>query len=53
MEALASVVKHLNSSTSAFFKAEITERALMVNMHLLPPFIFSVFPPLLPLCPPY
>lgn len=43
--ALASIVERLKSSSSVFFRAEITARALMWN---LPPFvlsIFSLFPP--------
>lgn len=41
--ALAAIVKCLKSSTSVFFSAEITEKALMWNMHVLPPFISSIF----------
>ena len=41
--ALASIVERLKFSVSVFFRAEITERALMWNMRLLPPFISSVF----------
>ena len=47
--ALASIVKCLKSSTSVFFSAEITERALMWN---LPPFFLFYFFALLPLAPP-
>lgn len=46
--ALASIVKCLKSSTSVFFRAEITKRALMWN---LPPFISSIFPLFSPCSP--
>ena len=50
--ALPSSAKRLRSSTSVFFRAEITERALMWNMHLLP-FLhllcLTLFFPLFPL----
>jgi len=43
--ALAAIVKRLKSSTSVFFRAEITERALMWNR---PPLIAYIFSTLLP-----
>lgn len=47
--ALAAIVKRLKSSTSVFFRAEITERALMWNR---PPLIAYIFSTLLPPPPP-
>lgn len=40
--ALLSSVKRLRSSTAVYFRAEITMRALMWNIHDVPLFIFSV-----------
>lgn len=52
MDAMASIVKQLNSSTSVFFKAEITEsfnseHAPPSSLHLL--YFFSTLSPLFPL----
>lgn len=48
MHALASIVKRLKSSTSVFFWAEITERALMWNLPSFISSIFSLFSPCSP-----